>query len=120
MNKSSLITILFSILLICFFIPLVKWNSWEMSGMNFILSSQTPDTKYILLLIPISLLLILLKTVKGKDIRFIPFCAAIILFITCYSETSEKGVFDVMEYGYWIMLVASLALVFVKPVLKRY
>ena len=120
MNKSTLTTILFFILIACFFIPIVEWNSFEMSGMNFVLSSQTPDTKYILLLIPASSLLVLSKLIKAKELRYIPLCVAIILFVICYMETSEKAVLQIMDYGYWIMLMASLLLVFVKKEVKRY
>lgn len=115
MNKKTPLIILVFIFLACFFLPLVEWNSWEMTGMNFVLSSQTPDIKYILLLIPGVALLVLLKVVKEKDARFVPFCVAIALFIICYSETPRVEIFRVMDYGYWITLIASVALVFVKP-----
>ena len=120
MTRKDLIASLFFILLACFFIPFVEWDSFEMSGMNFVLSSHTPDTKYILLLIPGSALFVLSKVIRGKDIRYIPFCVAILLFIICYSEKSDKGILQIMDYGYWITLFASLLLFFVKPDVKQY
>jgi len=120
MNRKELITALYIILLGCFFIPFVEWDSFEMSGMNFVLSSHTPGTKYILLLIPISALFFLSKAVKAKNLRYIPICTAIFLFIICNTATSEKGIFQVMDYGFWIILITSLLLLFIEPKAKQY
>jgi len=115
MKRKELITGLYFILLACFFIPFMKWDSFEMSGFNFIVSSHTPDAKYILLLIPFSALFVFSKARDARLIRYIPLCAAIIVFIICYKEASEKNIFRVLDYGYWITLVASLVLIFVEP-----
>lgn len=120
MSKKELTIFLYCILLACFFIPYAEWDYFEMSGLNFVLSSHTPDTKYILLLIPFSALFFLLKAVNGKLTRYIPFCTAIILFIICYTATSDKSIWQIMDYGYWITLIASLLLVFVKPEVKHF
>lgn len=119
MNRKEQITGLYFILLACFFIPYMEWDSFEMSGFNFILSSHTPDAKYILLLIPFSALLVFSKVKNTMLPRYIPLCAAIILFIVCYKEASEKNIFRVLDYGYWITLAVSLLLIFVEPEVKR-
>ena len=120
MNKKTLTTVLFFILLSCFFIPLAEWDSFEMSGMNFVLSSHTPDTKYILLVIPVSALFVLLKAIKGEKLRYLPFCISIFLFIICNSEPSDKNILQIMDYGFWITLIISLLLIFIKPEVRQY
>ncbi len=121
MNKNDVVTVLFSILLVCFFIPFIGWDSYEMSGFNFILSSNTPDVKYILLLIPLSALLGLSKAINERQIRYIPLCISVGLFIICFANGSkENPIWKVLDYGYWITLVTSLILVFVKPGVKQF
>jgi hypothetical protein len=122
MNRKDLTILLSAILLVCFFIPNVEWDSFEMSGFNFVISSNTPDTKYILLLGPFSALFLLAGAFNNKDyafsrnlMRLIPFFTMIILFVICYREAPGDFSLRDVDLGCWIALIASLLLFFVKP-----
>src|SRR5258705_9304758 len=122
MNRNELTVLLSSILLACFFLPVVQWDSFEMSGFNFVLSAHTPDTKYFLLLGPFSALILLLGSIYKKKYaskrnlaRILPFFAAVILFIICYRENPDGFSFLNMDIGPWIALIASSLLILMKP-----
>jgi hypothetical protein len=122
MNRNELTILLSAILLACFFLPIVQWDSFEMTGFNFVLSDHTPDTKYFLLLGPFSALILLLGSVYKKRYatkinlaRSLPFISAIILFIICYKESPDGFSFRNMDIGCWIALIASSLLISVKP-----
>lgn len=122
MNRNELTILLSAILLTCFFLPIVEWDSFEMSGFNFVLSDHTPDTKYFLLLGPFSALLLLLGSIYKKNYaskrylaRSLPFLAAIMLFIICYRESPDGFSFRNLDIGSWIALIASSLLVIMKP-----
>lgn len=122
MNRKDLTMILSAILLACFFIPNVEWDSFEMSGFNFVVSDHTPDTKYILLSGPFAALFLLAAAINNNEyvlssslMRCIPFFATIISFIICYGKAPAGFSLGNMDIGSWIALVTSLLLVFVKP-----
>jgi len=50
MKRKTATKILSFIIVISFFLPLFEWHGFEMTGLNYILSSQVPSYKYFLLL----------------------------------------------------------------------
>jgi hypothetical protein len=122
MNRNELTILLSAILLACFFLPVVEWDSFEMSGFNFVLSTHTPDTKYFLLVGPFSALFLLLGSIYKKNYaykqnlaRSLPFLGAIMLFVICYRENPDGFSFRNMDIGFWIAFIASFLLVSIKP-----
>ena len=119
MNRNDLTITLSAILLACFFIPVVQWDSYEMSGMNFILSDFTPDTKYIFLICPGSCFILLLGTLSRTKwaterniLRVLPLLSVIILFVICFSENPGGSSFSHMDMGAWGGLIGSFQLAF--------
>jgi hypothetical protein len=97
--------------------PLFKWNSFELSGLNYVLSTYTPPYKYLLLLIPFSAMIIYLG---GKFYSALPFFTLLFIFIMNYlsrdSEFSSQGgtIFSDTYMGFWFALGLSLLLLFIK------
>jgi hypothetical protein len=116
-------TILFSaILLASFFLPIVEWDSFEMSGLNFVLSAHTPGTKYILLLGPFCALFLLLGAIYYNGyafsqnlVRWLPFITSVIFVVICYKEAPGSFTWRDIYLGGWINLAASLLLIYAGP-----
>ena len=130
MNRNELTILLSAILLACFFLPVVEWDSFEMTGFNFVLSDHTPDTKYFLLLGPFSALNLLFGAIYKKKYASklnltvsLPFQTVIMLFVICYTESPDGFSFRNMDIGCWIAFIASMLLISMKspaPDSKRY
>ena len=81
MKRKTATKILSFAILSSFFLPLFEWHSLEMTGLNYILSSQIPSYKYFLLPAPFAALFLLFdnlsehgfftNTKKMKEIFFI-------------------------------------------------
>jgi len=122
MNRNELTILLSAILLACFFLPVVQWDSFEMSGFNFVLSDHTPDTKYFLLLGPFSALILLLGSIYKKRYaskqnlaRSLPLFAAVLLFVICFRQSPDGFSFLNMDIGSWTALIVSLLLILMRP-----
>ena len=111
-----------------FFMPLFEWHSFEMSGLNYILSAHIPSYKYFLLLAPFAALLIFFDTLDERSFFFnskifswIPlFSLALICIMRLSNGNAENSFYDnetyfsTINFGFWIMLFFSILLVIVK------
>ena len=110
------------------FLPIFEWNSFEMNGLNYILSTHIPSYKYILLLVPFSALFIFFSAVSGGNnffarrfISWVSFPVLVFLLImNSRSQNPETGfpvnnnIFSNIEIGFWLALIFSFLLVFIK------
>jgi len=136
MNKKILTTILSVVLLGSFFMPFFYWHSFEMSGLNFVLSEHIPSYKYFLLTIPLTTFFHLLGVLSQeknfysrKLLSWIPLATLIIVFILILAkEGSDESIFNNGNIfsstgaGFWLALVLSslLAYINLKMRNKRY
>src|SRR6476620_926267 len=107
-----------------FFMPLFEWHSFEMSGLNYILSTHIPSYKYFLLLIPFSSVVLFFGALNDENYLFsrnlmsvLPFLVSIFVLVMKYL-TREPGsgdnLFSEIDLGYWMVLVFSALLTFTK------
>jgi hypothetical protein len=128
MNAKAILLILSVALFSSLFMPLFEWNSFEMNGMNYILSTHIPSYKYFLLAVPFSALILFSGAISDENYFFnrklflwLPFLTLTFIFIMRYiTRNHEKGfydksnVFSSIDWGFWITLSFSVLLVFVK------
>lgn len=123
MERSTMSVLLSIAVLAGFFFPFFTWHSFEMSGLNYILSDHIPAYKYFLVSIPIISILILLKTVYKDDFRFSVKTISWILPITLasvfilrfiFSSSDEPAGLSTTSMGFWVTLFFSLVLVIVE------
>jgi hypothetical protein len=128
MKRKTATKILSFIIVSSFFLPLFEWHGFEMTGLNYILSTQIPSYKYFLLLAPLSGLLIFFDTLDERSFFFntkifswIPLLSLALICIMRLSDANaENGFyenetyFSTMNFGFWIMLIFSILLVVVK------
>jgi len=114
--------------LISFFLPLFDWHSFEMSGLNYMLSTHIPAYKYFLLLIPFSTSFLFFGALNDdiyffnkKLLSWISLLTLIFIFIMrSISENSENSftdysnVFSGIDWGFWLTFGFSLLLVITK------
>lgn len=126
MDRKIITLILSFALLSSFFLPLFEWHSFEMSGLNYILSTHIPPYKYFLLLIPFSTLFLFFGALNDENYFFsrkllswAPLLALIFIFILRYitgdseNSFSDNGnVFSSIELGFWLSLSFSVLLIF--------
>ena len=110
-----------------FFLPLFEWHGFEMTGLNYILSSQIPSYKYFLLLAPFAALLIFFDTLdergfffNSKIFSWIPLLSlAFICIMRLSNGNAENNFYDneryfsTINFGFWIMLFFSILLIVV-------
>lgn len=123
--NSRIITLVLSFALFSsFFMPLFDWHSFEMSGLNYILSTHIPSYKYFLLVIPFSAAVLFFGTLDDENyllnrnlISALPFLISIFVLIMKYF-TRESGsgdnVISEIDFGFWMVLGFSLLLMFTK------
>ncbi len=111
-----------------FFMPLFEWHSFEMSGLNYILSTHIPPYKYFLILIPFSASFLFYGALNDENYFFsrkllswVPILTLIFIFIMrCIPGNSENNfsdnsnVFSGIDLGFWLTLSFSFLLVFIK------
>jgi hypothetical protein len=128
MYRKTVLMILCVVLFSSFFLPLFEWNSFEMNGLNYILSTHIPTYKYILLLVPFSAVSVFFSAASDENnffnrrlISWIPFPALVFLLImNSRSQNPETGfpvnnnIFSNVEIGFWLALIFSFLLVFIK------
>ena len=127
MEKKTKLFILSSLLLVSFFVPNINWEGFAMSGFDFVVSAQTPDIKYFLLVIPVCALC-LIETALSDSPRVVanrfflqaPLLILVSLFAFVYFNTESRislGTFNplkIFSIGLWIALTVSLILAFMK------
>jgi hypothetical protein len=128
MKRKTATKILSFAILSSFFLPVFEWHSLEMTGLNYILSSQIPSYKYFLLLAPFAALLIFLDTLDERSFFFnskifswLPLLSLVIVSIlrfwngnTEYSFYDNDTYFSAISLGFWLMLFFSILLVIAK------
>src|SRR5258705_11883168 len=128
MKRKTATKILSFIIVSSFFLPLFEWHGFEMTGLNYILSSQIPSYKYFLLLAPFAALLIFFDTLDERSFFFnskifswIPLLSLALICIMRLSNVNAENnlynnetYFSTINFGFWIMLAFSILLVLVK------
>jgi len=111
-----------------FFLPLFEWHGFEMSGLNYILSGQTPSYKYFLLLAPLAGLLFFFDILDERSFFFnskifswLPLLSLVLICVMRLSNANAENsfydnetYFSTINFGFWIMLFFSTLLVIVK------
>ncbi len=132
MDKKIITLILSLAILSSFFMPLFEWHSFEMSGLNYILSDHIPPYKYFLILIPFSTLFLFYGTLNDENYFFnrkflswLPLLTLLFIFIMRYITGNSKNsfydnsnVFSGIDLGFWLALSFSVLLVFTKREMK--
>ena len=127
MEKKQTTLVLSFALMACFFVPIFQWDSFEMSGINYLLSSHIPAYKYFLLLIPVSSLFLFLGMLNDvKDfpgarlLSIIPFLTLLLVYVVKYLNRASEGystengnIFSGTYPTFWVMLGFSLFLLIV-------
>ena len=128
MKRKTATKILSFIIVSSFFLPFFEWHGFEMTGLNYILSSQIPSYKYFLLLAPFASLLIFFNHVDERSFFFnnkifswIPLLSLILICIMRLSNRNAENsfydnetYFSTINFGFWLMLFFSILLVIVK------
>ena len=125
MDRKIVIILLSVTLFSIFFIPLFEWHSFEMSGLNYILSSHIPPYKYFLLLIPLSTLFLFFGALDNESYFLgrkllvrLPLLSILIVSIMRYFTRDSQDIFSdngKVLLGFWLTLFFSLLLVILKP-----
>jgi Ca2+/H+ antiporter len=128
-NKTILRAILSVAIIVAFFLPWFKYGGG--SGLDLVTSSNTAEStettivRYSFLLIPFFALVVLIRSVNNRSsnflLRLLPFLvtgiltALFIMGINLNGGSSEelKGWLQIIDYGLYIIAVASLLLVFI-------
>jgi hypothetical protein len=132
MDRKIVTLILSLAILSSFFMPLFEWHSFEMNGLNYILSTHIPSYKYFLILIPFSTSFLFYGTLNEENYLFnrkflswIPLLTLLFIFImrniTGDSESSftdNSNIFSGIYLGFWLLLSSSVLLVFTKGEIK--
>lgn len=128
MKRKTATKILSFIIVSSFFLPLFDWHGFEMTGLNYILSSQKPSYKYFLLLAPLAALFLFFDSVNdhsfffnSKIFSWAPLLSLALIFIMRLSNANteenfydKKSFFSTINFGFWIISASSIILVLVK------
>ena len=128
MTRKTATKILSFVILSSFFLPLFEWHSLELTGLNYILSSQIPSYKYFLLLAPVAALLIFFDALdergfffNSKIFSWIPLLSLVLISIMRFFKGNAENsfyehepYFSTVQFGFWLMLLFSILLVIVK------
>ncbi len=107
---------------ISFFMPLFEWHSFEMSGLNYILSTHIAPYKYLLLLIPFSTVVLFVGALNDDNYLFnrnlmsaLPFFVSVLIILMRY-VTGEAGynLFSEIDFGFWMILGFSTLIILVR------
>jgi hypothetical protein len=127
MKRKTATKILSFIIVSSFFLPLFEWHGFEMTGLNYVLSSQLPPYKYFLVLAPVAALLIYFNKpdersffFNSKIFSWIPLLSLIFICIMRLSNGNAENsfydnetYFSTIDFGFWIMLFFSILLIIV-------
>jgi hypothetical protein len=128
MNRKTITLILSFAIFSSFFTPLFDWHSFEMSGLNYILSTHIPSHKYFLILIPLSTSFLFFGALNDEKYFFsrqllswAPLLTLLFVFLLRYiNGNAENGfsddgnVFSKTDFGFWLTLSFSFLLVLAK------
>jgi len=120
MERKNLIFILSGLLLANFFVPFIEWGDFSMSGFDFVVSSNTPVIKYIMLAVPGCALFLMIGVLidstwlmYSKWLLRIPLFTMVLLLILLFSNSGSRAAlnfenpFKIFELGFWIALTVS-------------
>lgn len=124
MSRKKITVLLSFAVFTSFFMPLFEWHSFEMSGLNYILSMHIGSYKYSLLLIPFSSLVLFFGALDDENYLLsrnlmctVPFLISAFVLVMRYL-TPEPGpdgnVFSEIYVGFWMMLGFSMLLMLLK------
>ncbi len=127
MERKTSILLLSGLLLASFFVPFIPWQGFSMSGFDFVVSSHTPEIKYLLLAIPAIALFLLVSSVSFESeliySRFIlhtPLLTLISMFMLLATNKESRismGAIDPLNIsflGLWIIVAASVLVLFIR------
>jgi hypothetical protein len=107
-----------------FFMPLFEWHSFEMNGMNYILSINIPSYKYFLLLIPSSAVVLFFGALNDEKYLFsrrlvsaLPFIISMFVLVMRYIAREphpDDNFLSEIGLGFWMVLGFSFLLIIVK------
>ena len=116
--------ILSSAVFCSFFMPLFDWHSFEMNGVNYILSTHIPPYKYFLLLIPFSAAVLFFGALENERYLFsrnlmtaLPLLVLIFVLVMKYINRepgSDDNIFSGIDFGFWMILGFSILLILTK------
>ena len=126
MNKKTWIKILSFAIASSFFLSIFNWHNFEMSGLNFILSSHIESYKYLLLLVPVPAFLLFAEMQNEHSLFFNPKILSSLpmiglMFVLLLTYLNEKdsfsfygghNIFSLINVGFWPILIFSLLLMF--------
>jgi hypothetical protein len=124
MSRKNITLVLSFAVFSSFFMPLFEWHSFEMSGLNYILSTHIPSYKYFLLLIPFSSVILFFGALNDENYLFsrnlmsvLPFLVSIFVLVMKYltrEPGSSDNLFSEIDLGFWMVLGFSVLLIFTK------
>jgi hypothetical protein len=124
MNRKTMTLVLSFAIFSSFFMPLFEWHSFEMSGLNYILSTHIPSYKYFLILIPFSTVILFFGALDDENYVFrrslmsaLPFLVSIFVLVMRYitrESYPDNSFFAEIDLGFWMVLGFSLLLMVTK------
>jgi hypothetical protein len=105
------------------FLPLFDWHSFEMNGLNYILSTHIPTYKYFLLVIPFSTVALFFGALEDEKyllnrnlLSTLPFLASALVLVKYFTtgSRSEGNFFAEIDLGFWMMLGFSMLLMLMR------
>jgi hypothetical protein len=133
MNRKKITLLLSFAVFSSFFMPLFEWHSFEMNGLNYVLSTHIAPYKYFLLLIPFSAVVLFFGALYGENyllngnlMSALPFLVLVFVLVMRYltRESAASGnIFSEVSLGFWMMLGFSILLMLIKgkeKILKHY
>jgi hypothetical protein len=104
--------------------PLFEWHSFEMNGLNYILSTHIPNYKYFLLLIPFSAVVLFFGALYDESyllnrnlMSAVPFLVSVLVLVMKHltrESASSGNIFSEVNLGFWMMLGFSMLLMLLK------
>jgi hypothetical protein len=124
MNRKKITLLLSFAIFSSFFMPLFEWHSFEMNGLNYILSTHIAAYKYFLLLIPFSAVVLFFGALHGESyllnknlMSALPFVASVLVLLMKYitrDSTASGNILSEVDLGFWMMLGFSMLLMLIK------
>ncbi len=129
MSKKNLSVILSIVLIAAFFLPFISFGSYNFSAFDYALGrveglEQNSKFLFISFLIPIGALLILLGSFSNDPfsnsglVMWMPLIGTLYLVVMLYvrgsSDLTVSELIGWLGYGFWILLAASIILLFTK------
>jgi hypothetical protein len=130
MSRKNITLVLSSAICSSFFFPLFDWHSFEMSGLNYILSTHIPPYKYFLMLIPFSTVILFFGALNKENYLFnrslmsaLPFLVSIFVLVMRYLAREpypDNSFFAEIDLGFWLILGFSALLISTKEKRNRF